>query len=258
VAFGAPRFPFSGAALATGEGEGVALGVGGSLGFGVGVSLGSGVGDFIVGDRVFGATPLDRLGAYTQILAVSALIVGHAPMSIPLATAAAVPIAALTAWQALFLPDHADVQPGQIVLIHDGAGGTGSFAVQFARWRGAHVIATASGHNAAFVRSLGAHAVVDYRTARFEDVVGEVDAVIDLVGGNVQARSMPLIRKGGALASIVSLPDQELAARHGVRATFMIQNRNRRMLELIGQLIDNDNDEWHRLQKRHDVGTFFR
>ena len=202
------------------------------------IALGSGVGDFSVGDRVFGATTIDRLGAYAEEVAVPASITAKVPRSLPLSSAAAVPLASLTSWHAVLSPDHGNVDRGQTVLIHGGAGGTGIFAVQFAKWRGAKVIATASGGNLEFLKSIGADEVVDYRSSRFEDVAGTVDAVIDLVGGDVQARSMPLIRRGGRLASIVSLPDQALAETYGVRATFMSQARDRTALEQIAQLID--------------------
>ena len=202
------------------------------------IALGSGVSDFSVGDRVFGATAINRLGTYAEEVAVPASITAKAPRSLPLLSAAAVPLASLTAWCATVSPEYGNVERGQSVLIHGGAGGTGVFAVQFAKWRGAKVVATASGGNLEFLRSIGADEVIDYRSSRFEDVAGTVDAVIDLVGGDVQARSMPLIRRGGRLASIVSLPDQALAETYGVRATFMSQARDRTVLEHIAHLID--------------------
>ena len=114
------------------------------------------------------------------------------PASLTHAQAAAVPLSALTAWQALF--DHGELAPGQRVLIHGGAGGVGSFAVQLARWRGAHVTATSSARDADLVRELGADEVIDYRSQRFEDVVADLDLVFDTVGGETWERSWSVLR----------------------------------------------------------------
>jgi NADPH:quinone reductase-like Zn-dependent oxidoreductase len=184
--------------------------------------VGSGVTGFAVGDRVFGATLIVRSGSYAEYVAAPAAIVAHVPENIPLRVAAAVPLAALTAWEATLNAIHGGEGAGRRVLIQGGAGGTGTFAVQFAKQCGAHVIATSSAHNQDLLRSLGAGEVVDYRAARFEDVVDPVDAVVDLLGGDVPLRSIPLIREGGVLASIVPSPDTQaereaLAGRHDVR-----------------------------------------
>ena len=184
--------------------------------------VGSEVTGFALGDRVFGATLIARSGSYAEYVTAPAAIVAHVPENIPLGIAAAVPLAALTAWEATSDALHQGVTAGRRVLIQGGAGGTGTFAVQFAKQYGAHVIATSSAHNHDLLRSLGADEVVDYRAARFEDVVDPVDAVIDLVGGDLPLRSIPLIREGGVLASIVPSPDTQaereaLAGRHDVR-----------------------------------------
>src|SRR5437764_8095972 len=101
----------------------------------------------------------------------------------------------MTAWQALF--DKANLQAGQKVLIHAAAGGVGGFAVQFARWKGAHVIGTASAQSANFVRELGAKEVIDYRSSKFEEVVHDVDVVLDTLGGDTQERSWKVLKRGG-------------------------------------------------------------
>jgi NADPH:quinone reductase-like Zn-dependent oxidoreductase len=197
--------------------------------------IGSGVmTGFKVGDRVFGATLIARSGSYAEYVTVPAAIVAHVPENIPLGIAAAVPLAALTAWEATSDALQQGVRAGRRVLIQGGAGGTGTFAVQFAKQYGAHVIATGSSHNHDLLRILGADEVVDYRAARFEDVVDPVDAVIDLVGGDVPVRSIPLIREGGALASIVPSPDTQaeceaLAGRHGVRLSYVNMSLKRDM-----------------------------
>jgi NADPH:quinone reductase-like Zn-dependent oxidoreductase len=184
--------------------------------------IGSGVTGFAVGDRVFGAMLIARCASYAEYVTAPAAIVAHVPETIPLGTAAAVPLAALTAWEATHDALHQGVTAGCRVLIQGGAGGTGTFAVQFAKQCGAHVIATSSAHNHDLLRSLGADEVVDYRAERFEDVVDPVDAVIDLIGDDVALRSIPLIRESGVLASIARSPDTQaeceaLAGRHSVR-----------------------------------------
>jgi NADPH:quinone reductase-like Zn-dependent oxidoreductase len=150
--------------------------------------------------------------------------------------AAAVPLAALTVWQALV--DHASLRAGQHVLIHGAAGGVGSFAVQIAASLGARVTATARARDRDFVTKLGAHEVVDYVNERFEDHVDGVDVVLDLVGGETQARSWSVLRPGGVLVSISAPPDARQAAAHGVRGVFFVVEPNRAQLETIARLID--------------------
>jgi N-ethylmaleimide reductase len=208
---------------------------------GVVMGLGAGVEDFVVGDRVYGGVHFDGGGTYAEIISVPADLVCTAPQSIPLATAAAVPVGALTAWGALFLEDQGNLQPGQKVLIHGGAGGVGSFGVQLANWRGAHVITTASQQNHDYLRSLGAHDTIDYHTTRFEDMVHDADLVFDCVGGELASRSVPVIKKGGRLVSIASPPAAEvaeLAATHDVQSSFFPGDSSHDTLQQITDLID--------------------
>ncbi|HEX4449547.1 MAG TPA: NADP-dependent oxidoreductase [Kofleriaceae bacterium] len=191
---------------------------------------------FAVGDAVYGALPLDRIGTYADVISVPAAVAALAPRSIPLTMAAAVPLAALTAWHATLGADHANVQRGQTVLIHGAAGGTGMFSVQFAKWRGARVLATASAENADYVRGLGADVVIDYCNERFEGIARDLDAVVDLVGGDVQARSLPLLRAGGVLTSIVAQPPPAPS----VRTTLMnAGSRDPAILAQVAELIDS-------------------
>ena len=132
-------------------------------------ALGSAVRGFRIGQRVYGAEPPPRGGAFAERIAVTDRRVAPAPTAIPLADAAAVPLAALTAWEATYGFDQANLQPGQHVLIHGGAGGTGLFVLQFAALRGAHVTVTASAANHDLLKSLGAHDTIDYHQHRFED-----------------------------------------------------------------------------------------
>ena len=151
--------------------------------------------------------------------------------------AAAVPLTALTAWQALFV--HARLAAGQTILIHGAAGGVGVFAVQLARWAGAHVIATASARNRDFLRELGANEIIDHTTTRFEEAVHGVDFVFDTVGGDTLQRSWQVVKPGGVLLSIVSpRPSFAEAKGYDVRPVWFIVQPNREQLVKIGALID--------------------
>ena len=150
-----------------------------------------------------------------------------------------VPVVAVTAWQALF--DHAQVTAGQAVVIHGAAGNVGAYAVQLARRAGVRAIGTA----ATDVRNLGANTVIDYRTQRFEQEIRDADAVIDLVGGDTQARSFQLLRRGGKLISTVSPPDQHLAQSHGVEAALFLVNVTSRYLAEIAGLVDGGEPRTH-------------
>ena len=142
----------------------------------------------------------------------------------------------MTAWQALF--DTAALNKGQRILIHGAAGGVGSFAVQLAKWKGAHVIGTASGRNQAFLRELGVDEPIDYEKTRFEDVVRDVDVVLDTLGGDTQNRSWKILKKGGILVSIVAPPSADEAAKHGVRSAFFSAHPSSSQLSEIAKLVD--------------------
>jgi NADPH:quinone reductase-like Zn-dependent oxidoreductase len=147
-----------------------------------------------------------------------------------------VPLAALTAWQALFI--HAKLAPGQRVLIHGASGGVGTYAVQFARWAGAQVLATAAARNTDFLRDLGADQIIDYATTRFEDVAHDVDVVFDLVGGDTLRRSWQVVRTGGVLVSVVTPPPSYPAPRPEVRFVYFIVEPSGEQLRQIGGLLD--------------------
>jgi NADPH:quinone reductase-like Zn-dependent oxidoreductase len=195
------------------------------------------------GDEVFGIIPSPRMsGSFGEIAAVPALSVARKPVSLGHAEAAAVPIAAMTAWECV--TELAQAQPGQRILIHAGAGGVGHFAVQFAHLAGAHVIATCSAANIPFVRDLGADEVIDYRAQRFEEATEPVDAVIDLIG-NVQdetgTRSLRILKPGGLIVNVPtgSWPTFfDDAARAGARATDVKVVPDARVLAQIGSLFD--------------------
>jgi len=200
------------------------------------VATGSGVSGLHMGDQVYGVTKPRFVGAYAEYALASADMVSNKPASLSHVEAASVPVVAVTAWQALF--DHAGLRAGQRVIIHGAAGNVGSYVVQLAHDARLQTIATAATDDISFVRDLGADTVVDYRTQRFEDEVRDVDAVIDLVGGETQNRSFQVLRRGGKLISAVSKPDQKLAERHGVEASFFLVNVTRQYLTEIGRLVD--------------------
>ena len=190
-----------------------------------------------VGDAVYALTDFWRDGTAAEYVAVRAADLAPKPQTLSYAQAAAVPLSALTAWQALF--EHANLTAGQHVLIHGAAGGVGNYAVQLAHWRGAHVIGTASSGNLAFVRELGADEVIDYTKTSFEDVIHNVDVVFDTVGGDTLERSWPVLRRGGALVSIADAISEDKLAKYGVRGIFFIVVPSRLELMEIGQLIDS-------------------
>jgi NADPH:quinone reductase-like Zn-dependent oxidoreductase len=190
---------------------------------------------FRAGDAVFGMLDLDR-GAYAQFTLASPREIAHRPRGLRELEAGSIGVAALTAWQGLF--DHGKLKKGQRVLIHGAAGGVGHFAVQFARVRGATVIATASRRDLGWVKSLGAEKVIDYRNEKFENETGNIDLVLDLIAGETQARSWAVLKpRGGAIVSTLTQPSKAEARRHRARAVRMMVKVKRRQLDEIARLI---------------------
>ena len=187
-----------------------------------------------VGDPVYGLSDWFIDGAQADYCLTVPANIAPKPASLDHVQAAAVPISALTAWQALI--DRAHLSQGQRVLIHGAAGGVGSFAVQVACHKKAHVIATASSANADFVTALGADEVIDYRTTPFEAVVRDLDVVLDTVGGDTRDRSWGILSKGGRLITIAA--DAERLTQPRVRDAFFIVEPNRVQLIEIARLID--------------------
>ena len=143
----------------------------------------------------------------------------------------------MTAWQAIF--DTAGLSGGQKILVHAAAGGVGSFVVQLAKWKGAHVIGTASARNQPYLRELGVDEPIDYEKDRFEDLVRGVEVVFDTIGGDTQRRSWKVLKKGGILVSIVAPPSAEEAAKSGVRQAFIFMTSNSSELAEIAKLADS-------------------
>lgn len=190
---------------------------------------------FHLNDRVFAKTSPPR-GGYAEYTVVNASQAALMPKSIGFIESAAIPTAGLTAWQSLF--DIAGLDKGQSVLIHGAAGGVGSFAVQFAKWKGAHVIGTASAGNAQFLKSIVADVVIDYKTQRFEDVVHNVDVVLDTIGGDTFERSWGVLKPGGFLVTTVANVPEGAAEAHGVRAKRIVSQADERELAQIAAIID--------------------
>lgn len=188
------------------------------------------------GDAVYGLCDFTRDGAAAEFVAARASSLAKKPRTIDHVASAALTLSGLTAWQALFT--HAGLERGQKVLIHGGAGGVGVFAVQLAKWKGAHVITTSSAANHEFLRGLGADEIVDYTKTRFEDAVRDVDLVLDAVGGDTVARSWGLLRPGGWMISVAEAVPENEAREHGVRGLFFIVEPDRGQLEEMGRLVD--------------------
>jgi NADPH:quinone reductase-like Zn-dependent oxidoreductase len=199
-------------------------------------AVGRGVEQFRPGDAVYGLLDISKNGAYAEYVAAPARSLARKPATVDHVKAAAVPIAALTAWQALF--DVARLAAGQTVLIHAAAGGVGHFAVQLAKWQGARVVGTASAANASFVKELGAAQVIDYQSTRFEEAVSGVDVVLDTLGGETQLRSWPVLKKGGILVSTLGVSSPEAAADQGVRGEGVLVHPDAGQLARLAELID--------------------
>ncbi|MBT1690285.1 NADP-dependent oxidoreductase [Dawidia soli] len=200
------------------------------------------VGDHVkhvkVGDKVFGQASVlrDGSGAFAEYAVTAEDSVARMPESLGFLEAAAVPLAATSAYEAIF--EHMKLQKGQRVLIHGGSGGIGSFAIQMARHVGAYVAATASGDGVEFVESLGADEVIDYRKDAFEWSLRNYDAVLDTVGGGIYSQSFHVLKREGIIVSMLMKPDEDRMRQFGVRAVLEMTRIDRRVLSKVAKLID--------------------
>ena len=202
---------------------------------GVVEQVGSDVAAYAPSDAVFAAN--ETGGAYAEYLAVKPAVIAKKPSNLSFEEAASVPVAAQTAWQGLFT--HGHLEKGQTILIHAGAGAVGAYAVQLASHAGATVIATARGDDEAYLNSIGASRVIDYREAQFEKVLREkVDVVFDLVGGDTETRSFLVLKEGGHLVSATQPVSQEETARHRVSGVMMRLAPSGEVLGKIGRLLE--------------------
>jgi alcohol dehydrogenase len=206
---------------------------------GVVKEVGPGVSDLKPGDHVFGFAPViaGGSGAAAEIVASNAMMLSRRPGATSYEEAAALPLAGVSAMQAL--DDCMKVEARQQVLVHGGAGGVGSFAVQYAKHLGCHVAATVRRSQEGFVRRLGADEVIDFESVPFETVVRDYDAVLDTVGGEVYKRSFAVLKSGGVLASLAQFQlDEELAAKFGVRTVKATAQVNAGSLSRLAALVE--------------------
>lgn len=204
---------------------------------GVVEAVGENVSNFKVGDEVYSRPDITRNGTYAEYVAIKNTELAFKPNTIDHAHAAGLPLAGLTAYQALF--DVAKLESGQSILIHAASGGVGSLAVQMAKIVGAHVIGTASVKNRNFLLEIGVDEFIDYQSENFETVISNVDVVFDTVGGDTQAKSLGIIKKGGMLVSIVEQPSAEKAAELNINAEFLFIDPNAEQLMQIAKWVDN-------------------
>ena len=214
---------------------------------GVVEETGSDVAEWAPGDAVFGTTT--GTGAYAEYVAVKAVAIARKPSNLSFEEAASVPVAAQTAWEGLFT--HGHLEKGQTILIHGGAGAVGAYAVQLASHAGATVVVTASSDDEAYLKSIGASRVIDYREAQFEKVLKEkVDLVFHLTAGDTQNRSFLVLKEGGHFVSATQPVSQEEAARHGVSGVMMRLAPSGEGLGKIGRLLEEGT-------LRSDVATVY-
>lgn len=206
--------------------------ISGSAVAGVIEEVGSNVTKFQKGQAVFGRA---NQGSSAEYITTTTETITNLPHNLSFQQAATVSGGATTAWMALFA--HGNLQSGQRVLVHAAAGGVGSFAVQFAKWKGAEVIGTCSTANVDYVKSLGVDTVIDYKTTSFEDIVQDVDLVLDGVGGETLKRSYSLVKQGGTLLSLVDVPSQEKAKQLGIHARFSNELAPDTVFQKIAQLM---------------------
>ncbi|EKQ62715.1 NADPH:quinone reductase [Xanthomonas campestris pv. leeana] len=231
--------------------------------------VGASVSQWKPGDAVIGWADAGTSGGLAEFAKLPATSAVALPPQLSAAQGAAIPTAGSTAWHALF--SVANLQAGETVLIHGAAGGVGTYAVQFAHKAGARVIATASGDGLDLVRKLGAVDAIDYKTQDFTHLVSNVDVVLDLVGGETQARSYAVLRKGGRLVSTVAAApiDEAAAQAHGVNASIIYAKPYAsRLNEVVAFVAEQDidavfdrrlplaqfNEAWERLTSRRARG----
>ncbi len=204
---------------------------------GVVAAIGERVSGFEVGQAVYGqANALSGHGSFAEFTPVKAESLAAKPESVDFDTAAALPLVSISAYQALV--DHMELQAGQKILIHGGAGGIGTMAIQLAKHFDAYVITTASVEDIDFVKSLGADEVIDYKAQDFSQVVSDLDAVFDTVGGETNQKSYDVLKSGGALVSMVEAVDESKAQQKQLRYTHQFTRVTTERLTEIAKLID--------------------
>ena len=198
--------------------------------------------DFKQDDEVYGQAGVTNggSGAFAEVALANVESIAHKPNGLSHAEAAALPLVGVSAWQALV--ENIGLSKDQKILIHGGAGGIGSIAIQLAKKLDAYVATTASTNDKQFVEMLGADEVIDYKTQPFEDVIHDYDAVFDTVGGETYARSFRVLTKDGIIVSMLEQPNSELMRQFGVKAIFQFTQVNRERLTKLAELMDQKNN----------------
>ncbi|WP_430611324.1 NADP-dependent oxidoreductase [Enterococcus sp. DIV0876] len=200
------------------------------------VELGSAVTTFKVGDAIYARPDTTPFGTYADYAIVDATLAALKPENQTFTEAAAVPLAGLTAYQALF--EHGHLEAGEKVLIHAGAGGVGTYAIQLAKAAGAYVITTASQRNHELLRSLGADEVIDYHTTDFETILTDIDLVFDTMGGEVQRKSYTVLKPKGRLITVLSVEDEAAGKEKEIVAKAIWLRTNGEQLKELAALIE--------------------
>lgn len=203
--------------------------------------VGEGVHGFKQDEEVYGdaAAIRGRSGAFAEMALANEDSIAHKPKTLSHEEAAGLPLVGVSAWQALV--ETIRLSGGQKILIHGGAGGIGSIAIQLAMRLGAYTATTVSTNDKEFVQQLGANEAIDYQTQTFEDLLHDYDAVFDTVGGETYTRSFKILKKGGTIVSMIEQPNQELMHRFGVKATSQFTKVNRDRLTRLAQWVDQNN-----------------
>lgn len=203
--------------------------------------VGEGVSAFKQGEEVYGqaAVVTGGSGAFAEMALANGDSIAHKPRNLSHAEAAALPLVGVSAWQALV--ENMALSKDQKILIHGGAGGIGSVAIQLAKYLGAYITTTVSTTDKQFVQELGASEVIDYKTQNFEDILNDYDAVFDTIGGETYKRSLKVLKKGGTIVSMLERPNLELMNQYGVKAIFQFTQVNKDRLTKLAQWVDQNN-----------------
>lgn len=199
--------------------------------------VGESVNGFSVGDRVFARPATNPNGTYAEYVAVDGNLLAHMPDNVSFEEAASIPLVGETAWTALV--EISKIKEGDKVLIHAGAGGVGSLAIQIAKSFGAVVASTASGDNEDYLKDLGVDVFINYKKQDFESELNDYDIVFDTMGGDIQEKSFNVLKKGGIIVSITTPPDEELAKSKEVRTGYFFLEPNGERLAKLGELMKN-------------------
>jgi alcohol dehydrogenase len=205
---------------------------------GVVVDVGSGVSGFKKGDEAYGQAGALRggSGSFAEFVLADVKVIAPKPKNIDHVEAAALPLTGVSAWQALV--DHIGLSRGKRILIHGGAGGIGTMAIQIAKYLGAHVATTVSAKDMQYVRELGADEAIDYKNQSFQDLLNNFDAVFDTVGGDTYEKSFKVLRKGGVIVSMLEKPNQKLMKQYGVNAIGQFTQVNSERLSRVAELAE--------------------